>query len=258
MNGKKPSLGKSEEFQSKFTRAHGSLIPSGDQVAAVVAHAQWNLGWRRGMEIADPHLYRAPTSCLLGNEIDTDRAMKFGGEIFVEEAFGKVTGIDPCFEADYLLGEQRCYFRVGEDTPRCVEISGSAIPARRLRRLAKSTGSLSKDMLWATSSGIASQRRRSLSRAGRRRHFVTRSVQFIRHCLALTSRPSKQEQAGEPSHLSAVCGAKGTVRDNSEGNGGPRMNADKWQICRQSVLSAGFSPCGFAPWFVPRPAPKCG
>jgi hypothetical protein len=49
-------------------------------------------------------------------------------------------------------------------------------------------------MLWATSSGIASQRRRSFSCAGRRRHFVTRSVQFISHCLALTSQGSKQEQ----------------------------------------------------------------
>lgn len=144
--------------------------------------------------------------------------MKFGGEIFVEDALGKITGIDPRLEPDYLLGEKRCYFRVGEDTSCRVEISGSAIRDSRLRRLAKSTGSRSKDMLWTTSSGIASQRRRSLSRAGRRRHFVTRSVQFIRHCLALTSRRSKQEQAGEDS------------------------------MGEETEVPAGFCPCGIAPW----------
>ena len=49
-------------------------------------------------------------------------------------------------------------------------------------------------MLWATSSGIASHRRRSFSLSGRRRHLVTRSVQFIRHQLTSTTLSRKTRQ----------------------------------------------------------------
>jgi hypothetical protein len=146
------------------------------------------------MEIPDPDLDRAPASRPLGNKLKANRAMKIGDKVFIDRAIGKFTGVYPRLEPDDLLGEQRSYLRVGENTSRGIEISGGTIRASRLRRLAKSTGSRSKDMLWATSSGIASQRRRSFSCAGRRRHFVTRSVQFISHCLALTSQGSKQEQ----------------------------------------------------------------
>lgn len=156
------------------------------------------------MKTPNLHLDGAPTSRPVGDEFDANRTVKFGSEIFVEGAMGEFTGVDPRLQPDDLLGEQRSYFRVGENASRGIKVSGGAIRTSRLRRLAKSTGSRSKDMLWATSSGIASQRRRSFSRAGRRRHFVTRSVQFIAHCIALTNRRSKSGQEGV-SHMLKTC-----------------------------------------------------
>ena len=73
--------------------------------------------------------------------------MKIGDKVFIDSAIGKFTGVYPRLKPDDLLGEQRSYLRVGENTSRGIEISGGTIRESRLCRLATSTGSRSKDML---------------------------------------------------------------------------------------------------------------
>jgi hypothetical protein len=107
------------------------------------------------------------------------------GKSFIKSLVGESPGVDFRLEPQHLLSKQGRYLCVGNDAFCRIEISGIAIRARSLRIDAMSTGSRSKAMLWATSKGIASQRRRSFSSAGRRRHSVTRSVHFILHLLAV-------------------------------------------------------------------------
>ena len=87
------------------------------------------------------------------------------------------------FEAKGAFGQQRGYFGIGEDAPGGFDETGGAIRSSISCRKRNSTGSCSKAMLCATSWGMACQRRRSFSPAGRRRHWLMLSVQFIGHRL---------------------------------------------------------------------------
>jgi hypothetical protein len=147
VNRQKPTFGESEKLQRQIARDIGGMLPSGNQVPAVIPHAERNLGRQRRMEIPDPDLDRAPASRPLGNKFKANRAMKIGDKVFIDRAIGKFTGVYPRLKPDDLLGEQRSYLRVGENTSRGIEISGGTIWASRFCRLAKSTGSRSKDML---------------------------------------------------------------------------------------------------------------
>jgi hypothetical protein len=95
--------------------------------------------------------------------------MELSHELFVERAGGELQVVEGGFEAQDTLGQQRSYLGIGEDATSGFDEPGGAIRSSISCRRRISTGSCSKAMLWDTSCGMACQRRRSFSAAGRRR-----------------------------------------------------------------------------------------
>ena len=181
VNGEKAPFGEGEKLQHENSGGVGSRSPADLKVSTVVAHLERDKvrGWRDETPHAD--FDGAPASRPVWHEIVADQAMKLLEEDFVERGSGEGCFVDSLLNAQHTLSQKRRYLAVGKDSASGFNPAGGVVRACSSWRVLRGTGSRSKAMLWATSTGIASQRRRSFSVGERSRHWLMAWVQFMGH-----------------------------------------------------------------------------
>jgi hypothetical protein len=181
MDAEEAALGEGKELEREVAGGGRGARPPGPEVVAIVAHEAGDLMRGRREQTSDADFDATPTPGPIRDEVVADTAVKLRRKPLVERCGGEIGRVEGLLRAQDALGEQRGYFRVGEETAAGFEIAGGAVRACISRRVLNATGSRSKAMLWATSTGIASQRRRSFSAGVRLRHWLMAWVHVTGH-----------------------------------------------------------------------------
>ena len=168
MNGEKAAFDEAEQFESEVGQRCGRIRPARLKIESIVVHPQRNLVRQWRLEIADADLDRAPPTGPLGNEVAADAGVQTEKERFVERTRSEGFPIKVRLCSGDSLSKERGQFRIAQGAASGFNKAGGSIRARIARICSTGTGSLSKAMLRATSSGIVSQRSCSLRFSGRR------------------------------------------------------------------------------------------
>lgn len=223
MNGEKATFDEAEQFESEVGQRRGRIRPARLKIERVVAHPQRELVRKRWLEIADADLDRAPPAGPIGNEVAADAGVQIEKERFVERARREGFPIKVRLRDGDPRREERSERRVAQGAASGFNKAGGSIRARIARICSTGTGSLSKAMLRATSSGIVSQRSCSLRFSGRRCQRWIWFCQFIGHRCnppSETAQPlPKQRQSDRATHGAAKRGPAGS------------SDAQEWQRC---------------------------
>ena len=94
-----------------------------------------------------------PAARPVRHQVAADTAVELRREALIQGPGGEFRLVEGGFEAQDALGQEGCYFRIGEDAPGGFEETGGSIRSSIPCRKRNSTGSCSKAMLWATSWG---------------------------------------------------------------------------------------------------------
>ena len=190
IHGLNANAGLRRWLEQQLERFH-SLIPVSAAEVLLERERDAAPGFRAHVHLAVPgrDIHAAARDHTLeGAEISLSFQLGFGreddaGQIEPAEQFQQEQADGAAVEILERVEAQEPAFGKGEDAPAGFEETGGSIRSSIPCRKRISTGSCSKAMLWATSWGMACQRRRSFSAGDRWRHWLTFSIQFIGHRL---------------------------------------------------------------------------
>ena len=125
MNREQATFGESQSFEQKIVHVTGRIRKAHTQVFAIVLHQRRYLMRRWWMVLANAHIYRAPATSPIRNEIARDLEMKVQDKFGSERMGIKSSRGKGLLNAQNTLRQKRGQLSVGQDSSCGFEVAGS-------------------------------------------------------------------------------------------------------------------------------------